>query len=407
MLSRLSHLSCAQTLSWPLREKALCVCARRPYWPHATAQRFSKIGFFVIVIAPRRDAKASRPGGVFPQNKTNTSFDQARDWARLTKHHAQPDTICAVTQLLTTVVPLAGLWTLMMMFVRDAYWLTLALSVPAAAFTVRLFAIQHDCGHRSFLKSRRLNDMLGALAGVVTLTPHGYWRQAHNIHHATCGDLEKRGIGDVSVLTVSEYKGLSLWGRIAYRVYRNPLALMTFGPIYLFVVKYRLPLDLIGRTPKLLFGVMGTNLAIAAVMAGLGYWFGFWNVIMVQVPIVLLSSAAGVWLFYVQHQFEQTYWRTTENWDFHEASVMASSFYDLPAPLAWFSGHIGLHHIHHLSSRIPNYKLRECLDDVPAMRAVNQMTLRTSLGCFRLALWDEGAQRLISFAGLKRRPTVA
>ena len=289
-----------------------------------------------------------------------------------------------------------------MMAVDDAYWLTLLLSVPAAAFTVRLFIIQHDCGHHSFFRLRRLNDLLGTVIGVVTLTPHAYWRQAHNIHHATCGNLEKRGIGDVSVLTVSEYQNLPAWKRLAYRLYRNPLVIMGIGPIYLFVVKYRLPLDLIRRRFRLLFSVMGTNLAIAGVLSGLGFAFGFPQLLMVQAPIVLLSSAAGVWMFYVQHQFEQTYWQKGRGWDFHEASVMASSFYDLPKPLGWLTGHIGLHHIHHLSSRIPNYRLRACLEDLPVLKTVNRISLRDSLSCLGLALWDENTQRLIPFSVLSR-----
>jgi omega-6 fatty acid desaturase (delta-12 desaturase) len=292
----------------------------------------------------------------------------------------------------------------MLAFVNDAYWLTLLLSVPAAGFTVRLFIIQHDCGHRSFFRSRRLNDVLGALIGVVTLTPHAYWRRAHNIHHATCGNLRKRGIGDVSVLTVAEYEGRSAWKRMAYRLYRNPLMVMGIGPIYLFVVKYRLPLDLILRHPKLLISAMGTNAAIAGLWVGLGYAFGFVDVLMVHTPVVLLSSAAGVWMFYVQHQFEQTYWREDGEWDFHEASVMASSFYDLPKPLAWLTGHIGLHHIHHLSCRIPNYKLSACLENLPALKTINRIGLGDSLACFRLALWDETAQRLVPFSSLSRAP---
>lgn len=289
-----------------------------------------------------------------------------------------------------------------MLAVHDAYWLTLILSVPAAAFTVRLFIIQHDCGHRSFFRSRRLNDLLGAAIGVVTLTPHAYWREAHNIHHATCGDLRKRGIGDVSVLTVAEYEALPAWKRLVYRIYRNPLTIMGIGPIYLFVVKYRLPLDLIRRRFRILFSAMGTNVAIAGAAVGLGLAFGFPELLMVQVPIILLSSAAGVWMFYVQHQFEHTYWQQGETWDFFEASVMASSFYDLPKPLEWLTGHIGLHHIHHLSCRIPNYRLRACLDDLPVLKTINRIGIRDSLSCFRLALWDEATQRLIPFRELTR-----
>lgn len=305
-------------------------------------------------------------------------------------------------QLLTTVIPLAGLWTAMMLTVGDSYWLTLILSVPAAAFIVRLFIIQHDCGHRSFFRSRSLNDKLGALIGIVTLTPHTYWRQSHNIHHATCGNLTKRGVGDVSLLTVNEYENLPNWKRIAYRVYRSPMAILGVGPIYLFFLKFRLPLDLIRLHPKLLLSVVGTNLGIAGALAGLGYAFGFLEVLMVQIPISLIASATGVWLFYVQHQFEHTFWKNEGEWDFFVASVLASSFYDLPKLLNWFTGCIGIHHIHHLSSRIPNYRLTACLNDLPELRNVNRISLRESLSCFKLALWDEGKQRLISFATFRR-----
>ena len=194
---------------------------------------------------------------------TATRGDRERQWARIAQPHARPQTARSILQLLTTVPPLAGLWAAMMLTVDDAYWATLLLSMLAAAFTVRLFIIQHDCGHRSFFGSGRLNDLVGALIGIITLTPHDYWRQAHNIHHASCGNLRKRGIGDVSVLTVAEYTALAGWKRLAYRIYRNPAMILGIGPIYLFVIKYRLPLDLIRRHPKLLISVMATNLGIA------------------------------------------------------------------------------------------------------------------------------------------------
>jgi len=342
-----------------------------------------------------------------PMNDTRlsenaSSHNQVRHWAEMAKAHAQPDTRRSVMQLMTTVLPLAGLWVAMMITVGDAYWITLILSVPAAAFLVRLFIIQHDCGHRSFFRSRGLNDKLGALIGVMTLTPHAYWRQAHNTHHATCGNLTKRGIGDVNVLTVKEYVNLPKWKRMVYRAYRNPMTILGVGPIYLFFIKYRLPLDLIRSQPKLLVSVMGTNLGILGAVTGLGYAFGFLEVLMVQLPVSLIASATGVWLFYVQHQFERTFWKEERDWDFYAASVLASSFYDLPKLLNWFTGCIGIHHIHHLSNRIPNYRLSACLNDMPELRQVNRIGLRDSLSCFKLALWDEARQRLISFRTLTR-----
>lgn len=284
----------------------------------------------------------------------------------------------------------------------DAVWLTLILSVPTAAFVVRLFIIQHDCGHRSFFRSPRINDLLGTLIGFITLAPHEYWRRAHNTHHATCGHLAKRGIGDVNVLTVAEYQALSRWRRLAYRLYRHPLILLGVGPIYLFVIKYRLPLDLIRRQPRLLISVIGTNLVIAGIVTGLGLGFGFIDLLLVQAPIVLLSSVAGVWLFYVQHQFEHTYWRKDPDWDIHEAAVMSSSLYALPQPLRWLSANIGIHHLHHLSSRILSYRLAACLADIPALQTLNRIGLRDSLACLRFALWDENAQRMISFRRLRQ-----
>ena len=287
--------------------------------------------------------------------------------------------------------------------VDHAYWLALVLAVPAAAFQVRLFMIQHDCGHQSFFRSRRWNDMLGNVIGVLTLTPHGYWRRSHNIHHATCANLEKRGIGDINVLTVAEYRALSRWKRLAYRVYRNPLTLLGVGPIYLFVIKYRLPLDLLKRQPSAWLSVLATNAAIAALFVGLGLWLGFAEVLMVHAPIVVLSSAAGVFLFYVQHQFEDASWRREKDWDFHEASLNGSSYYDLPQPLRWLTANIGLHHIHHLAPRIPNYRLPECLRAFAELATLNRITLWQSLKCFRLALWDEESGRLIGFRGAYRR----
>jgi len=290
----------------------------------------------------------------------------------------------------------------MALTVHKAYWLTLLLSLPASAFLVRLFMIQHDCGHRSYFRSRRLNDLLGHAIGMLTLTPHGYWRRAHNIHHATSGNLDKRGIGDLHVLTVREYLALSRWKRLAYRIYRSPIVLFGLGPLYLFVIKFRLPLDMLRLQLGALPSVLITNLVIAGAIIGLGFWLGFTEALMVQGPIVFMSSVAGVWLFYIQHQFEGTSWRRNGEWDFDEAAIQGSSFYDLPDVLGWLTADIGIHHIHHLSSRIPNYRLRECLRENPELQEVGRITLRDSARCVFLALWDEGAERLISFKSLSR-----
>ncbi|PHQ71922.1 MAG: fatty acid desaturase [Sneathiella sp.] len=342
---------------------------------------------------------------VSPELPQITAGSEARQWAEIARRHILPENRKSILQLLTTILPLMGLWVAMLVTVEDAYWITLLLSVPAAAFTVRLFIIQHDCGHRSFFKSRRANDWVGNIIGIVTLTPHGYWRYSHNTHHATCGNLMKRGVGDINTLTVTEYLALSRWERMAYRIYRSPVIILGIAPLYLFVLRYRLPFDLFKHRPKMLIGVMATNLGIALLLTGLSFGFGvsFIDVLLILGPVVALSSTVGVWLFYVQHQFENTYWRQDKNWDFHEASVMASSYYHLPQPLRWFTADIGIHHIHHLCSRIPNYRLRSCLDDLPALQTLNRVSIRESLSYFQFSLWDEWTQSLISFKKVSQR----
>jgi len=263
--------------------------------------------------------------------------------------------------------------------------------------------IQHDCSHGSFFRHRHVNDWVGRVIGVVTLAPYDFWRHTHAIHHASSGHLERRGIGDVDTLTVQEYLSLSFWGRLRYRAYRNPLVMFGIGPVYLFILQYRLPVGLFRHGWQPWLSTMATNVAIAAAAAALIWFIGVWPFLLVQLPITLLAGLIGVWLFYVQHQFEMTFWAREGGWSFEEAALYGSSYYDLPGILRWFTANIGMHHVHHLCSRIPFYRLPRVLRDHPELRAVSRLTLLQSFQCVRLGLWDEGRRRLISFRELGRR----
>ncbi len=304
----------------------------------------------------------------------------------------------AAWQLATTLVPLALLVAGMFATVQSAYWLTLLMAVPAAGLLVRVFIIQHDCGHGSFFASRQLNDFVGRLMSVLTMAPYGLWRREHAQHHATSGNLDRRGAGDVDTITVTEYLKLSKWGKLRYRLYRNPLFLFGFGVPAYFMLVQRTPW-LHAVTPReSLKSIMGLNLALAAFYAPFIYAFGVANVLWVVLPIVHVASAVGGWLFFVQHQFEETHWEKAEGWDFQVAALLGSSFYDLPRVLNWFTGNIGLHHIHHLNSMIPNYRLHACLNASPELRDINRLTLLDSFKCAGLKLWDDRQRKLVRFS---------
>jgi omega-6 fatty acid desaturase (delta-12 desaturase) len=304
----------------------------------------------------------------------------------------------SVFELAVTAVPFALLWVSMWAMLGAGYWIGLVLAVPAAGFLIRLFMIQHDCGHGSFFRHRQTNDWVGRVVGVLTLTPYDFWRRAHAMHHAGSGNLDRRGIGDIDTLTVGEFRARSPWRRLLYRLYRHPLVMFGVGPAYLFILRHRLPMGLMRRGAGPWASAMATNVAIAIVAATLIWLIGVGPFLLVQLPITLLAASIGVWLFYVQHQFEDTFWEHDEDWSFHEAALHGSSHYDLPAVLRWFTANIGVHHVHHLSSRIPYYRLPEALRDRPELRNVGRLTLLQSFKAVRLVLWDEEKRRLISFA---------
>jgi omega-6 fatty acid desaturase (delta-12 desaturase) len=322
----------------------------------------------------------------------------ARNWTRILNRYREPSRTRSVIELAITLMPLVVLWIAMWAAVAFVgYWLALLIAVPAAGFLVRLFMIQHDCGHGAFFPHKQVNDWIGRVIGVLTMTPYDFWRRSHSMHHATSGNLDRRGMGDIDTLTVREYLGRSRLGRLQYRLYRHPLVMFGVGPAYLFLLQHRLPVGMMrgGWLPWV--STMATNAAMALI-AGVLIWFiGLQAFLLVHLPIMLLAASLGVWLFYVQHQFEHTSWNHNPNWDLHNAALHGSSHYDLPPVLRWFTANIGIHHVHHLCSRIPYYRLPRVLRDHPELGNIGRLTLLQSLGCVRLTLWDEDRRQLVSF----------
>ncbi|MFU0507964.1 fatty acid desaturase [Pseudaminobacter sp. NGMCC 1.201702] len=320
-----------------------------------------------------------------------------RSWGAILASYRQPDTARSIIEILITVVPFAACWALAAMAAINDWWWGLLLTIPAAGFLVRLFILQHDCGHGALFSRRNANDWTGRVIGILTLTPYDYWRRTHAAHHATAGDLDRRGIGDVKTLTVREYEALPWHGRASYRLYRHPAIMFGLGPAWLFICQYRLPFGLMRAGVQPWASTVATNIGIALPAAGLIGILGIGPFLMVQLPITLMAATAGVWLFYVQHQFEGTHWSEGESWNFQNAALHGSSHYELPLMLRWFTGNIGIHHVHHLASRIPFYRLPRVLVDHPELRDMSRITLLQSLSCVGLALWDEQAKRLVSF----------
>ncbi len=317
-------------------------------------------------------------------------------WTKIVAQYQTPDTRAALWQVATSIGLFLLFQALGAFSARYSVWLTLACAVLAAGFMMRTFIVLHDCGHGSFFKNQKWNDAFGVICGVLTYTPYFHWRHSHAIHHATSGDLDRRGIGDVPTLTVREYNALPWHRRLGYRVYRHPIVLFIIGAPLLFLVLHRFDYgDFPARERA---SVHWTTLAIAGLTAAMMALFGWREYLLVQIPIVWIGTVTGVWMFYLQHQFEETYWKPHPEWDYYQASLKGSSYYQLPKVLQWFTGNIGFHHIHHLSPKIPNYQLERCFRENPVFHDVSTLTLWSSFRTLGWRLWDEESQRLVGFA---------
>jgi acyl-lipid omega-6 desaturase (Delta-12 desaturase) len=338
-------------------------------------------------------------------NNTSPSTSQGKiqadtsAWKEMVARYQKPAIWRSVWQVVNSIVPYALLWYLAYLTLGVSWWITVPLAVLAGGFLVRVFIIHHDCGHGSFFKSRIANDVLGFLTGMLTFTPYYQWRGEHALHHSTAGDLDRRGTGDVWTLTVQEYLESSRWNRFLYRLARNPVILFVIAPLFLFIVKHRFTSP--KATKRERHSVYWTNLAVFAMAAGLSWIFGIKAYLVIQLTAMMVAGSAGVWLFYVQHQFEGVYWERRGEWDYTAAALQGSSFYKLPKVLQWFSGNIGFHHIHHLSSRIPNYNLEKCHDANPLFQSVKPVTLFPSLKSFTFRLWDEPRKKLVGYRHLR------
>lgn len=327
---------------------------------------------------------------------------QPPEWKEIVAAYQTPCRRRAIWQLVNTFGSYVLAWGLMYVTLQISWWLTLPLAILAGGLLVRIFIIFHDCGHGSFMSSREANKWIGRLGGLLTFTAFHHWRWQHGTHHATSGDLDRRGVGDMWTMTVEEYLAASRWKRLSYRLARNPIMLFVVAPLYLFVIHQRFPLSKAPTRAK--HSVWWNNLAIVVMIVGMSLIYGVGPYLILQAIVLGIAGTAGIWLFYVQHQFEDVYWANTDEWDFTAAALEGSSYYKLPRILQWFSGNIGFHHIHHLSPRIPNYNLERCHRADSMFEEVPRITIRSSLKSLWYRLWDESSKKLVSFRQIRHRP---
>jgi len=323
-----------------------------------------------------------------------------QNWIEVVGKYNKPDVRLSIWQIINSLGPYILLWVAMYYSLSISYLLTLGLAFLAAGFLVRMFIIFHDCGHGSFFRSKKANRIVGTILGSLVFTPYDYWHHEHAIHHRTVGNLDKRGSGDVKTLTVEEYEQLSAGKKLYYRLYRNPIILFVIAPFILFVIWFRFPRKRIGKSE--LRSIYVTDLIILAFCVPLILLMGWKAFLLIQLPIIYLATSAGVWLFYVQHQYEDVIWKRQEDWDYKTMALEGSSFMKFPRLLQWFSGNIGYHHIHHLSPKIPNYNLEKCHRENQMFQDIKPVTFVPSLRTLSLRLWHEKAGRLISFRQLKK-----
>jgi acyl-lipid omega-6 desaturase (Delta-12 desaturase) len=328
-------------------------------------------------------------------------------WINRLAEYRAPDNRRAFMELALTALPFAALWAMSWAAMQYSIWLGLLFTIPAAGFLVRLFLIQHDCGHNSFFASRDTNNWTGRILSVLTVTPYDFWKHTHALHHASSGNLEHRGHGDIRTLTVAEYQALGVWQRAGYWLYRHPIVMFGIGPAYIFLFQQRLPVGGMRDGAMPWSSAMFTNLGIFALFAVLIVLVGWKSFALVHLPILVMAGSIGVWLFFLQHQFENTFWERPPDWTHEDAALHGSSFYDLPKPLMWLTAYIGAHHLHHLSSRIPFYNLPAVLKAYPEFTQIGRLTFTESLKCVRLTIWCEAEKRMISFRELRQRNAAA